>query len=629
MKGSARISARLIAVMAIFVFTVCLSPFAVRYANAESEVKVTLHANGGSYSLSEYGVVDSSTSIVTFNIDDDGQASYVNTGVRPKWEGKRHVGWSTDLNANWPTWYEWFQQPNEDGMYEFALPLDGSIKDLYAVWADEYPVTLNANGGSFGEWYDKYGSHKLETFDVVFWDTEKGKSYSSTTMLPDIILDEDMGDLEHVGWSADKNAKRPEYDKGFDRLELNASTPKILYAVFGDPKEGNALITPKQTVYNVDITKTTKCRIEYTTKWDGVASPSVSSVGWDWVDSPIGSDGKYEYNNILFCTGGDGTDFADTSDAYIADGWLEFDVLNKGTAELVVLADINGKRYSSQTITVNVTDPSSGSGDDNSGQTPDDQQGGDEQKPDDQQGSDEQKPDNQQGSDEQKPAADPAKEKGEDGTPYGKGASAEAVEAAITNLPNDNDPAGAAFAPLMLKSIQKKNTSITLKWKVVNGATRYVIYGSKCGKSNKLKRLGKSTGSTKTIKKISGKKLKKGTYYKFMVVAVDSSGHVVSTSKIVHAATKGGKNGNPTKVTVSKKVKKNKLTIKKGKTFKLAGKAQGKNVKEHVGVRYESSNKKIATVTKSGKIKAKKKGTCKIYVFAQNGLCKAINVTVK
>ena len=393
MNSSARISARLIAVMAIFVFIVCFSPFAVRYANAESEVKVTLHANGGSYSLSEYGVVDSATSVVTFNIDDDGQVSYVNTGVRPEWEGKKHVGWSTDPNAEWPTWYEWFKQPNDDGMYEFALPLDGSVKDLYAVWADEYPVTLNANGGSFGEWYDNDGSHKLETFDVVFWYTENGRAYSSTTFLPDIIPDEDMGDLEHVGWSADKDARRPEYGKDFDRLELNASTPKVLYAVFGDPKAGNIVITPKQTVYNVDITKTSKCRIEYTTKWDGVASPAISTTGWDWVDSPIGSDGKYEYNKILFCTGGDGTDFADTSDAFVADGWLDFDVLNKGTAELLVYADINGKRYRSQTITVNVTDPSSGNGDDSSGQKPDAQEGGDQQKPNAQEGGDQQKPD--------------------------------------------------------------------------------------------------------------------------------------------------------------------------------------------------------------------------------------------
>ena len=219
--------------------------------------------------------------------------------------------------------------------------------------------------------------------------------------------------------------------------------------------------------------------------------------------------------------------------------------------------------------------------------------------------------------------------KGTDGTAVGPGASKEAAEKKITSLPNDNDPAGAAFAPLMLRSTKQTNTSIKLTWKKVTGAKTYVIYGNKCGKTNKPKRLGKSTGSTKTIKKIAGKRLKKGTYYKFMVVALDSSGHVVSTSKIVHAVTKGGKNGNPTKVTVSKKVKKNKLTLKKGKTFKLAGKAAGKKVKKHVAVRYESSNPKIATVNKNGQIKGLKKGKCKIYVFAHNGVYKVIKLNVK
>ena len=371
MKGSAIKNARFITVMAIFFFIIFFSLFAAQHANAESKVDVTLHANGGSYSLSEYGVVDSSTSVVTFNINDDGEEpTYVNTGVRPEWEGKKHVGWSTDPNAKWPTWSEWFKQPNDDGKYEFALPLDGSIKDLYAVWADEYPVTLNANGGSFGVWYDKNGSDKLETFNVVFWNTENGRSYSSTTALPDIYIDEDMGDLVHVGWSADKNAKRAEYDKDFDGLELNASTPKVLYAVFADPNLGNAVITPKQTVYNIDITKNKKCRVEYTTRWDGVASPSVSSTGWDWVDSPIGPDGKYEYNDVLFCTGGDGTGFVCTPDAYVADGWLDFDVLEKGTVQLAVLIDINGKRYSSETITVNVTDGSTPAADDPKAITP-------------------------------------------------------------------------------------------------------------------------------------------------------------------------------------------------------------------------------------------------------------------
>ena len=44
--------------------------------------------------------------------------------------------------------------------------------------------------------------------------------------------------------------------------------------------------------------------------------------------------------------------------------------------------------------------------------------------------------------------------------------------------------------------------------------------------------------------------------------------------------------------------------------------------------RYATSNKSIATVDKTGKITAKKKGSCVIYVYARNGLAKKVKATV-
>ena len=38
---------------------------------------------------------------------------------------------------------------------------------------------------------------------------------------------------------------------------------------------------------------------------------------------------------------------------------------------------------------------------------------------------------------------------------------------------------------------------------------------------------------------------------------------------------------------------------------------------------------KIASVDKNGKVKGLKKGKCKIYAYAQNGVCKTITVKVK
>ena len=91
--------------------------------------------------------------------------------------------------------------------------------------------------------------------------------------------------------------------------------------------------------------------------------------------------------------------------------------------------------------------------------------------------------------------------------------------------------------------------------------------------------------------------------------------------------TAGGKVGNPTKVTT--KAKKNKVTVKAKKTFKLAAKQAGKKIKKHRAVSYESSNPAVATVTTKGVIKGVKKGKCKIYAYAQNGVFATVSVKVK
>jgi uncharacterized protein YjdB len=83
-------------------------------------------------------------------------------------------------------------------------------------------------------------------------------------------------------------------------------------------------------------------------------------------------------------------------------------------------------------------------------------------------------------------------------------------------------------------------------------------------------------------------------------------------------------------------VNKTKVSLKKGKTFKIKAKVKKLNKnkklmpKSHAPtLRYLSSNKKIATVSSGGKITAKGTGTCYVYVFAHNGVYKQIKVTVK
>ena len=187
------------------------------------------------------------------------------------------------------------------------------------------------------------------------------------------------------------------------------------------------------------------------------------------------------------------------------------------------------------------------------------------------------------------------------------------------------DVAGSDYQRLMLKATPKGKT-ITLKWKAISGASGYIIYGAPCGQ--KMTRLATVT-NPKTVKK-TFKKLKKGKYYKYMVVAYkkagDGSNRVISKSKSVHCTTPGGKKGNPTGLKAPKA-----LTVKKGKKKKIKAKLLKKGkVATHIAkFRYETSNKAIATVDAKGNIKAKKKGTVKIYVYTQNGICKTIKVKVK
>ena len=238
----------------------------------------------------------------------------------------------------------------------------------------------------------------------------------------------------------------------------------------------------------------------------------------------------------------------------------------------------------------------------------------------------------QPGSEVVIPKLQPAQQKAADGTPTGKGASAEVAEQAIMTASSEEGPAGTNYGLLKLKSTKQTKSSLTISWSKVAGAKKYVIYGNKCGKSYKMKKLATVTGSAKAFSKIAGASVKKGTYYKFIIVAIDKDNRVVSTSKVIHVGTKGGKAGNQKKVTVKKSILKKAKNLKKGKSLSLkakAVKASGGKVKTHRGLSYESTNKKIATVSSKGVVKARAKGTCYVYAYAQDGVFKKIKVVVK
>ena len=238
---------------------------------------------------------------------------------------------------------------------------------------------------------------------------------------------------------------------------------------------------------------------------------------------------------------------------------------------------------------------------------------------------------------------DPLEQMGEDGTALGRGASAEAAEEAILGMTGDDDPAGSVFGKLQLKSPKQTKASVTISWKSLSGASTYVVYGNKCGSTNRMRRLkatGKNTLTVKYVRSNKGAKVKvkKGAYYKFIVVALDADGNVVSASKVIHAVTKGGKYCNHKSVTIQKKsgskwktVKS--VTVKAGKRVTIRGvgvKESGKlKYRTHVGTRYESAKPAVATVSKKGVLKGRKKGSCYVYAYTQNGVMKKFKIVVK
>ena len=206
----------------------------------------------------------------------------------------------------------------------------------------------------------------------------------------------------------------------------------------------------------------------------------------------------------------------------------------------------------------------------------------------------------------------------------------------IPDEPTINETTG--YGNLKARSVTQSNNSIKVEWSRISGADGYVVYGSQCngnGKVYKYKKLATITnGKTRTW---THTKLKKATYYKYKVKAyklVNGKKVITDTSVSIHAVTKGGNYGVVKAVSITKignKKNVTEVTLKKGKSAQITAVEvkKDKKIKHHRNLCYESSNTNVATVTSNGVIKATGKGSCTIWVYAQNGVYKAITVTVK
>ncbi|MDE6434719.1 MAG: InlB B-repeat-containing protein [Lachnospiraceae bacterium] len=217
-------------------------------------------------------------------------------------------------------------------------------------------------------------------------------------------------------------------------------------------------------------------------------------------------------------------------------------------------------------------------------------------------------------------------------------ATADITDETILRMQGENNVAGSAFGVLQARAGKVTSKTISLKWKSVKEADGYEIYGSKCGKKNGY-RLLKTVSGGKQVS-FKQKKLKKGVYYKYIVRAykkVEGEKVSLAVSKTIHVATSGGKYGNvkSLKVKTNKKLKKKNgvyvLELKKNKkhSLKASEVKPSKKLKKHKAIAYESSDTSVAAVTQKGVVKGKKKGSCYIYVYTQNGMFQKIKVKVK
>ncbi len=183
--------------------------------------------------------------------------------------------------------------------------------------------------------------------------------------------------------------------------------------------------------------------------------------------------------------------------------------------------------------------------------------------------------------------------------------------------------------PILLATGKGGNRKITISWRSYEDADGYDCYWSYCDGKRSYKKLA----TVKAAKdRVTSRRLDNNRRYKYFVAAyklIDGKKVYIAKSNPLHVALKDAKATNAKKVTVNQ----TNIRLKAGNTFvvKSRTRLENTNKKEllHVAAyRYYTSDQSVASVSKTGKIKALKSGTCVIYVVANNGVYGTVEVTV-
>jgi len=183
--------------------------------------------------------------------------------------------------------------------------------------------------------------------------------------------------------------------------------------------------------------------------------------------------------------------------------------------------------------------------------------------------------------------------------------------------------------PILLATGKGGNRKITISWRSYEDADGYDCYWSYCDGKRSYKKLA----TVKAPKdRVTSRRLDNNRRYKYFVAAyklIDGKKVYIAKSNPLHVALKDAKATNAKKVTVNQ----TNVRLKAGDTFVVRSRTRLENTNKkellHVAAyRYYTSDQSVASVSKTGKIKALKSGTCVIYVVANNGVYGTVEVTV-
>ena len=196
----------------------------------------------------------------------------------------------------------------------------------------------------------------------------------------------------------------------------------------------------------------------------------------------------------------------------------------------------------------------------------------------------------------------------------------------VTNATNISSKKTKKCSGLFLRPTNK-GRNLFLSWNKVKKAKSYVVYQYDAVK-NEYKKVSVRKGNAKNYYNIKNADPEKGYKYKIKAKAErEGKGKTISSSYAVWGVAAGNEKGNVTKVTTNKR----KIKGKPGKSIELSATVQTKGKKPiSKTIRWYSTNNKVASVSKTGKVTLKGKGRCQISARAHNGRSsKAVEVSVR